>query len=102
MESSTFGMGIFAGFRFGMDPPGDIQYKNQHTQFSVAIDPRYQPEQGEPLPWIFSVRVRLGPTYPGEPRADIAVTAAHSAYGPLQPIVKIEDATLSGHPVGLY
>ena len=102
MEQSIFGMDLFAGFQFGIDPPGDIAYQNLHSQFPVAIDPRYRADQGEPIPWAFSVRVRIGPTYPGEQRAKIAFTAARSAYGPLPPILKIEDESLSAHPVGLF
>lgn len=95
-------MGLFSGMQFGVDPPGDIGHQNQHTQFSVVMDARYQREDGEPLPWMASLRLRAGPSYPGEARAVLSITEFTSAYGAVAPIVHVEDLTLSGHPLGLY
>lgn len=101
MPTTQSPMPLFSGAWFGMDPPGAIAYRNEHTQFSTAIDSRYSPGS-EALPWAFSVRVRLGPSYPGDQKAEIALTEAHCTQGTLQELLDISDPTLSVTPIGLY
>lgn len=104
MSTTQSPMPLFSGAWFGMDPPGDIYYRNEHTQFSAVIDSRYAPGS-EVLPWAFSLRVRSGPSYPGEQRpeiAEIALTEAHCTQGTLQELLDISDPTLSVNPIGLY
>lgn len=89
---------------FSTNPPGAMSYKNEATCFSCVIDDRYQKEKGEPRPWAFSVRLRVGPESPfqeGQQPA-LAWTEARLMVGPAGTPLTIADETLTLHPIGLF